>query len=76
MSNESVTELGAVEELSMDKFIRTAVDEMFKNDNDTLYMKATLKTNAGSTSELEFKLSIESINGVKTQREDTTNGNS
>lgn len=70
MSNEGVKELGTAEDISMDSFLRTAVQQMFENDNDTLYMNAKLKATDGTESELEFKLAILSINGIKTRYED------
>lgn len=70
MSNEVVKELGTAEDISMDSFLRTAVQQMFENDNDTLYMNAKLKATDGTESELEFKLAILSINGIKTRYED------
>jgi len=74
MSDKTVKELGSAEDLSMDSFVRTVIQQMFENDNDTVTMKAVLKANDGTNSELEFKLAILSINGIKTRYEDNDNG--
>ena len=69
MSNEEGTtkELGEAKELVVDELLRTMVAQMFENDNDTSYLNATLKATDGSESELEFKIRIISINGIKTR---------
>ena len=71
MSNEeSVKELGTAEDLSMDEFLRALVAQMFQNDNDTTFLNAKLRASDGSESELEFKVRILSISGVKTRDDD------
>jgi len=75
MSNDTKQTLGTAEDLSMAAFLRTVVQQMFENDNDTTFLTANLKALDGSESTLEFKLSILSINGVKTRYEETASGN-
>jgi len=75
MSNDTKQTLGTAEDLSMAAFLRTVVQQMFENDNDTTFLTANLKALDGSESTLEFKLAILSINGVKTRYEETASGN-
>jgi len=70
MSSEAegtTKELGEAKSLTVDELLRTVVAQMFENDNDTSYLNATLKATDGSESELEFKIRIVSINGIKTR---------
>lgn len=67
---ETTKELGSAMELTVDSFLRTTVSQMFENDNDTSYLTATLKASDGTESELEFKIRILSINGVRTRDND------
>lgn len=69
MSDENTTtkELGEAEKLTVDELLRTMIAQMFENDNDTTYLNATLKATDGTESELEFKVRIISINGIKTR---------
>jgi len=60
-------------EMSVDKFLRITIGQLFENDNDTTYLYSTLQAADGSTAEVEWKLSVVSINGVKT-REDSEDG--
>ena len=68
--SEVTKELGKAEELSMDEFLRTTIQAMFDNDNDTGKLKAVLEANDGTESTLEFTIRVTSINGQPT-REDT-----
>ena len=70
MSNESIKELGEAPDLTVDEFLRTVVAQMFENDNDTSYLNAKLIASDGSTSDLEFKIRIMSINGIPTREEE------
>lgn len=72
MSDENTTlkELGDAKRLTVDALLRTMVAQMFENDNDTTYLNATLAATDGSESELEFKIRIMSINGIKTRDDD------
>lgn len=72
MSDENTTtkELGEADKLTVDELLRTMIAQMFENDNDTTYLNATLKATDGTESELEFKVRIISINGIKTRDED------
>lgn len=69
MSDENTTtkELGEADKLTVDELLRTMIAQMFENDNDTTYLNATLKATDGTESELEFKVRIISINGIKTR---------
>jgi hypothetical protein len=69
-SPESTKELGTAEDVTMDSFLRTLLAQMFENDNDTTFLNAKLKATDGTTSDLEFKIRVLSINGVKTREED------
>lgn len=66
-NNKVIKELGDAPSLTMDAFLRILIGQCFENDNDTAYLKATLKSTDGIESHLEFKIQIMSINGVKTR---------
>lgn len=70
MSDTVEKELGTAQDLSVDEFLRTLVGQMFENDNDTSYLQADLKADDGTTSKLEFKIRIVSINGIRTRDEE------
>jgi len=57
-------------EMSVDKFLRITIGQLFENDNDTTYLYSTLKAADGSTAEVEWKLKVVSSNGVKTREEE------
>ena len=66
-ANKVIKELGDAPNITMDEFLRVLVGQCFENDNDTAYLKATLKSTDGIESHLEFKIQIMSINGIKTR---------
>lgn len=76
--NKAIKQLGDAPNITMDAFLRILVGQCFENDNDTAYLKATLKSTDGIESHLEFKIQIMSINGIKTRvdndEENKTNG--
>lgn len=70
MSDQVEKELGKAQDLTVDEFLRTLVGQMFENDNDTSYLSASLKADDGTESDLEFKIRIMSINGIRTNDEE------
>ena len=69
-SNDTVKELGTAAELTMDAFLRTAVAQMFENDNDRGSLEVVLEgTNDSSPPTIELEIRLVSINGVKTRGE-------
>ncbi len=69
-SDVSVKELGDGKQLQVEEFIRTLVQQMFENDNDTTYLDCTLKAENGVESFLEFEIRVKSINGIATRDEE------
>ena len=65
--NVTTKELGEANKLTVDELLRTMIAQMFENDNDTTYLNATLAATDGTESQLEFKVRIISINGIKTR---------
>ena len=68
--NVTTKELGEANKLTVDELLRTMIAQMFENDNDTTYLNATLAATDGTESQLEFKVRIISINGIKTRDDD------
>ena len=68
--NVTTKELGEANKLTVDELLRTMIAQMFENDNDTKYLNATLAATDGTESQLEFKVRIISINGIKTRDDD------
>jgi len=65
------TDIGEAADLSMDKFMRTTITQMFENDNDTATLEVVLNgTDSANPPRLELELRLISINGVPTRSEE------
>ncbi len=71
MSTEQVVQdIGLAEDLKMDEFVRTAVAQMFEQDNDTIKLQVVLNgTDAPTPPTLEIEMRLVSIDGVATRKE-------
>lgn len=66
-----VTDIGLAEDLKMDDFIRQTVAQMFEQDNDTIKLQVVLNgTDAATPPTLEIQMTLVSIDGVPTRKDD------
>jgi hypothetical protein len=68
--SEVTRELGAANDLTMDEFLRTTIQAMFDNDNDTATLTTVLEANDGTESTILFTVRITSINGQPTREDE------
>ena len=73
MGNVSTQELGKAVDITMHKFLRKMVAQMYENDNDTSLLEVVLESSMPNTapSTLIVQLKLMSINGMPTSNQPT-----